>query len=72
MVMRNGDVYSIALASKDLILLGVQEAYDLRPLVPVKIDALCGLEIQGWKNACIQLKQSDIDLILSNQFVGLV
>ena len=56
MVMRNGDVYSIALASRDLILLGVRKAYFLRPLVPVKIDALCGLEIQGSKNVYILLE----------------
>ena len=47
MVMKNGGVYCIALTSNDLELLGFEETKDLVPLVPIKIDGLCGLEIQG-------------------------
>ena len=47
MVMKSGDVNSIALTSKDLALLGVSDLEGLLPEIPVKIDALCGQEIRG-------------------------
>ena len=49
MEMKNCDIYSIVLTSNDddLCMLGVAEFESLKPLVPVKIDALCGLGIRG-------------------------
>ena len=47
MVMKDGDVYSIALTSDDLAMLGVAKCEGLSPLVPMKISALCGLGIRG-------------------------
>ena len=47
MVMRNGDVYSIALTSKDVELLGTEGDATSLPLVPVRLDQLCGQEIKG-------------------------
>ena len=47
MAMKNGDIYSIALTSDELVLLGVAEFEGLSPLVPVKIHALSGLGIRG-------------------------
>ena len=47
MVMKNEDVYSIVRHSNCVGLLGVSETRDLLPYVPVKIDALCGIKIQG-------------------------
>ena len=48
MVLGNGDVFSIAMTSEDLEMLGIRDTSGLLPLVPVKIDALCGLELRGW------------------------
>ena len=45
--MKGGDVYSIALTSDDLHLIGVADFGGLTPLEPVKVDAVCGLEIRG-------------------------
>ena len=45
--MKNGDVFSVALTSRDFMLLGVSESNALLPLVPVKVEAVCGLEIRG-------------------------
>ena len=50
LVMKNGDVYSIALTPDDVAVLGVSGAKDLTPLVPVKLEALCGQEIKGKNN----------------------
>ena len=47
MVMKNSDVYSMALASDDMELLGKENSETSLPLVPVKVDALCGQEIRG-------------------------
>ena len=47
LVMKGGDVYSIALTSDDLHLIGVADFGGLTPLEPVKVDAVCGLEIRG-------------------------
>ena len=45
--MKNDDVYSIVRSSDDLFMLGLPELEGLSPLVPVKIDDLCGLGIRG-------------------------
>ena len=50
MIMRNGDVYSIALRFENLLLLGVNEFESVPPLLPVKIEALSGRGIQGKNN----------------------
>ena len=54
-MMRNCDVYSIALHSENLVLLGVNKYKSVPPLVPVKIEALCGRGIQGNNNYIIQV-----------------
>lgn len=50
--MKNGDVYSIARSLSDMRLLGVSETSGLLPLVPIKIDALCGQAIRGNGDIC--------------------
>ena len=47
--MKNDDVYSIVRHNthKALSLLGVKVTRNSLPFVPVKIDALCGIEIRG-------------------------
>ena len=47
MVTRNGDVYSIALTSKDVELLGIEGDGTSLPLVPVRLDQFCGQEVKG-------------------------
>ena len=49
LIMKNGDVYSIADNADEIVLLGVKntEAEGLLPHVPVKIEALCGQKIRG-------------------------
>ena len=59
--MKNGDIYSIVLTSEELALLGVAEFEGLSPLVPVKIDALCGPGIRG--NEPFRIKGKHFNLI---------
>lgn len=47
MVMKNGDLYSIALTCDSIELLCQETVKSLLPLIPVKFDELCGKEIRG-------------------------